>query len=84
MTLEEWFYTLGIAYIIIWTLILIGLLITVFILYKRIKKIKEEIKRSSLVSFTTSLFNSNTLKGLIAVWPIIQIGLSKFSKKRRR
>ena len=54
MDLQQWFYILGIIFIVSWFAILVGLVVVGVIAYRRYQQIKQDVKTRGALLFTTS------------------------------
>lgn len=87
MTLESLFYTLGIVFIFSWLFFLIALVVTGYLVFKKWKHFKTEVKKSSLATLGANLVKPGSLKTVIALWPIVSVGASflkdRFKKRKK-
>lgn len=84
MTLEQLFYSLGVVFIISWLVALIALVILVISAFRRFKAFKQKVKTTSVAAAGLKLANTSSLKTLLAVLPILQMGASLFKKNKSK
>jgi len=84
MTLEQLFYSLGLVFIISWLIVLIALVVLAIIAFRRFKAFKRKVKATSVAAAGLKFANISSFKTLLAVLPVLQMGISLFKKNKSK
>lgn len=83
MSLEQTFYLFGLVYMAAWLIFLIALIIAVIIIFRRIQDIRTTVENSAVATVGRKLLSPPSLKGILAVLPVVQLLYKKFKNRRK-
>jgi len=87
MTLEQIFYVIAISYFVIAFIFIVAFVVAAFIIYRRLKKIRQNLPQTATVAFSALTFLGGTkLKKalpVLSIIPLIYKGLRQFSRKNK-
>lgn len=85
MDAQQWFYILGITFVISWFIVLIGLIVVGVIAYQRYQRLRHNVQKQGAMFFAISrIVPASTLMSIAAAVPFLSKIISAFKKKRRR